>query len=259
MVPDEYYEDYREEEIIEYRGLAMEEAGVLKILHENKGVTSIDGNHKALIDTHHETESDTRAENDADYGYLRADEFSIFRDSEGQEHALDGRVIHISKYVTFIIAKARELENLLRQKNETEDLASIDRRGQPSIDGLYEYGQRAYDSSGNKRFHWETRDEYGIYRDEHEYARAVDGIVIHVSKEDIREILERAAMHEQAHICLLEHAEKFTRTMQCQTLTAEQILMTWYMRSTEPMRCNWMIPTRGSMMSTTHSMTASKG
>ncbi|KAF3567104.1 hypothetical protein DY000_02014711 [Brassica cretica] len=89
---------------------------------------------------------------------------------------------------------------------------SINRRQQP-IDGLFEFGKRAYDFSGNKIFKWERRDEYGVYRDEHGYARAPDGRIIHVSKKDIREILERATMHEQANISLPEHAAKFTRTL----------------------------------------------
>ena len=37
MDPDEYDENYRKEEIIEYRGFAMEEEGVLKISHETRG------------------------------------------------------------------------------------------------------------------------------------------------------------------------------------------------------------------------------
>ena len=59
MEPDEYDEDYRDEEINEYRGLALEEARVLKTSHETRGETSIDGNYKPSIDTHPETEPDT--------------------------------------------------------------------------------------------------------------------------------------------------------------------------------------------------------
>ena len=89
----------------------------------------------------------------------------------------------------------------------------IDRKGQPSTDGLFKYGQRAYDSGGNILFKWETKDEYSVYRDEHGYAQAPDGRIIHVSREDIRDILERATMHGQAQFFLQEHAEKFTRTL----------------------------------------------
>ncbi|KAF2556413.1 hypothetical protein F2Q68_00015322 [Brassica cretica] len=136
MVPDEYYEDYREEEIIE-------------------GETSIEGNNKTSIDTHHGVESDARAEHST----------------------------------------------------------SIDKRGQPSIYGLFEFGHIVYDPGGNRIFKWERRDEYGVYIDEHRYARAPDSTIIHVSTEDIRDILERATMHGQAHRCLPDHAEKFTRNL----------------------------------------------
>ena len=50
-----------------------------------------------------------------------------------------------------------------------EDSTLIDRRGQPSIDGHFEFEQRAYDSSRNKIFKWERKDEYGVYRDNHGY------------------------------------------------------------------------------------------
>ena len=102
-------------------------------------------------------------------------------------------------------------KNLLSQQDETEDPASIDRTYQPSIDGPYDYGQRAYDHSGSIRFQWERRVEYKIYRDGHGNARSVDGRIIHVSREDIREIMERAAKDGDTHICLPEYAEKFTR------------------------------------------------
>ena len=54
------------------------------------------------------------------------------------------------------------------------------------------------------------KDEYGVYRNEHGYARAPDGGIIHVSRKNIRDILERATMHGQALICLPEHAKEFT-------------------------------------------------
>lgn len=75
--------------------------------------------------------------------------------------------MYISKHVEEIIAKARGSGNPLSQQEETDDLASIDRTCRPSIDRFYELGQRACDSSGRRRFQWETRDEYDIYRDEH--------------------------------------------------------------------------------------------
>ncbi|KAF3536141.1 hypothetical protein F2Q69_00022667 [Brassica cretica] len=50
-------------------------------------------------------------------------------------------------------------------------------------------------------------------RDEHGYARAPDGRIIHVSREDIRDIMARATMYEAACICLPEQAEKFNRIL----------------------------------------------
>ena len=112
-------------------------------------------------------ESDARVEDAANFGSLRADEFCIFRNSGGKAGALDGRVIHIYKDYAEIRARATGSGNPLSQQEETDDLASIDRTCRPSIDRFYELGQRACDSSGRRRFQWETRDEYDIYRDEH--------------------------------------------------------------------------------------------
>ncbi|KAL0706236.1 hypothetical protein Bca4012_072662 [Brassica carinata] len=126
---------------------------------------------------------------------------------------MDGRVIHVSKDVAEILARASGSGNLLSQQDKTKDPSSIDMIGLPSIDGLYEYGNRPYDHIARRRFHWERRDEYDIYGDEHGNARVVDGRIIHVSREDIREIMERAAMDGHTHICLPKYAEKFTKTM----------------------------------------------
>ncbi|KAF2598162.1 hypothetical protein F2Q68_00010195 [Brassica cretica] len=75
-----------------------------------------------------------------------------------------------------------------------------------------EFGKITYDRDGIRRFHWEQKDEYGVYKDEHERARGVDGHIIHVSKDDIRNLLERASMDENNYICLPEHARSFTQT-----------------------------------------------
>ena len=55
MEHDEYDEDSKEEASIEYRGLAMEEAGVLRRSHETGGGTSTDRDIRISIDTHHGT------------------------------------------------------------------------------------------------------------------------------------------------------------------------------------------------------------
>ena len=96
---------------------------------------------------------------------------------------------------------------------EKYSISIDDRRGQPSIDKWFEFGQRAYDSESKILFQWEKKDEYGVYKDDHGYARAPDGRIIHVSREDIRDILERATIYVDASICLPEHAQKFTRIL----------------------------------------------
>ncbi|KAF2540236.1 hypothetical protein F2Q70_00035797 [Brassica cretica] len=75
-----------------------------------------------------------------------------------------------------------------------------------------EFGKRAYNRDGVRRFHWEQKDEYGVYRDDHGHARGVDGHIIHVSKDDMRNRLERASMDEHSYICLPEHERSFTQT-----------------------------------------------
>ena len=52
---------------------------------------------------------------------------------------------------------------------------------------------------------------YGVYIDDHGHARDVDGYIIHVSKDDIRNLLERASMDEHSYICLPEHERSFTQ------------------------------------------------
>ncbi|KAF3607094.1 hypothetical protein DY000_02048958 [Brassica cretica] len=81
-----------------------------------------------------------------------------------------------------------------------------------SIDRRYECGRRAYDIYGARKFRWEQKDEYGVYRDESGYARSVAGEMIPVTKDNIRKILERASLFEESHICLPEHATSFTPT-----------------------------------------------
>ena len=54
---------------------------------------------------------------------------------------------------------------------------------------------------------WESRDKNGVYRDDDGFTRAEDGRIIHVSKEDIRPIQQRAAIVGHIRIGLPEYAE----------------------------------------------------
>ncbi|KAF2615810.1 hypothetical protein F2Q70_00011615 [Brassica cretica] len=66
---------------------------------------------------------------------------------------------------------------------------SIGKASSPSIDRRYKCRRRAYDSYGARKFRWEHKDEYGVYRDESGLARSAAGDMIPVTKDDIRKIL----------------------------------------------------------------------
>ncbi|WZY88681.1 hypothetical protein YC2023_045416 [Brassica napus] len=124
------------------------------------------------------------------------------RDSEYQRRVIDE-----------LFGTACGLETRYEHQKRTRGQKSIDGPVPPSIDDCLEFGRRAYNQNRQRRFHCKKRDEYVVYRDDHGYARVVDGRGIHVSKEDFRAILERATMHERSYICLPEHAEGYTQSM----------------------------------------------
>ncbi|KAG5415859.1 hypothetical protein IGI04_003426 [Brassica rapa subsp. trilocularis] len=88
----------------------------------------------------------------------------------------------------------------------------IDKITPTSIDRCYEFGYRAFDMYGARKFTLERRNEYGVYRDECGHARGVAGEMIPITKDDIRKLLERSSLFEESHICLPEHATSFTLT-----------------------------------------------
>ncbi|KAG2270496.1 hypothetical protein Bca52824_065051 [Brassica carinata] len=79
---------------------------------------------------------------------------------------------------------------------------SIDSNTKPSMDAHH-----TLVSENRKRKRcWESRDQYGVYRDEDGFARAEDGRITHLSKEYIRAIL-KGAMVGHIRISLPEYAE----------------------------------------------------
>ncbi|KAF2561611.1 hypothetical protein F2Q70_00016878 [Brassica cretica] len=62
------------------------------------------------------------------------------------------------------------------------------------------------------KFYLEEKDEYGVYRDDREFAIDLDGHTIPVHNKDIRRLLERASRYEPVYICLPEHASQVTQT-----------------------------------------------
>ncbi|KAG5375919.1 hypothetical protein IGI04_040515 [Brassica rapa subsp. trilocularis] len=159
-----------------------------------------------------------------DYGFLTPDEFGIFRDPDGNARAIDGRILQVSREdIADILQVANGPDNLFSQQRGTPDViqtdpnkhgnTNVDDKDDPtSIDRRYEFGNRAFDMYGARKFTWERRDEYGVYRDECGHARGVAGEMIPVTKDDIRKLLERASLFEESHICLPEQATSFTLT-----------------------------------------------
>ncbi|KAF3599198.1 hypothetical protein F2Q69_00035049 [Brassica cretica] len=203
---------------------------------------SIDNNPRSSIDIRPKPSSTVSKNPNYDNQYLTQDEFGIFRDPDGYARAIDGHALHVSREdIADILQIAKGPDNLFmqqhnipayqqrvtkefydtaggvdnryKQKNRHHTRPSIDIDDPTSVDRRPEFGKRAYDRDGIRRFHWEKKDEYGVYRDDQGHATDVDGHTIRVSKDDMRRLLETASRDEPNYICLPEHASSFTQTM----------------------------------------------
>ncbi|KAF3539794.1 hypothetical protein F2Q69_00024213 [Brassica cretica] len=203
--------------------------------------TSIDINPSTSIDNRYKPKTTVNERDKFNNEYLTPDKFGIFRDPDGHAREIDGRILNVSrKDIADILQRATGAANLFvhqrnipeyQQKDTKEfyDAADgIDKSfnlrsrhpTQPSIDvdvptsvgRQPEFCRRAFDSHGTKKFYWEEKDQYGVYRDEHGYARDLDGNTIHLHNMDIRRVLERASRDEPSYICLPERANLFTQT-----------------------------------------------
>ncbi|KAF3530609.1 hypothetical protein DY000_02040832 [Brassica cretica] len=199
---------------------------------------SIDINNTTSIDIRPKPKTTVSEKDKSDNQYLTPYEFGIFRDPDGYARAIHGRTLHVSREdIADIIQTANGADNLFihqrnileHQQKESYDTASgIDKSfkqrtrhpTQPSIDvdvptsvdRRPKFGRRAFDLLGTRRFYWEEKDEYGIYRVDQGYARDLDGHTIRVHNRDFRRLLERASRDEPSCICLPEHASSFTQT-----------------------------------------------
>ncbi|KAF3512113.1 hypothetical protein F2Q69_00007090 [Brassica cretica] len=202
---------------------------------------SIDINPSTSIDIRPKPKITISEKDKFDNKYLTPNEFGIFRDPDGYAIAIDGRTLHVSREdIADILQTANGADNLFMQQNtfpehqqkvtkEFYDTAggidkrfkqksrhptrpSIDVDVPTSVDRRPEFGRRAFDLFGTRKFYWEEKDQYGVYRDDQGCARDVDGHIINVSKEDIRKLMERASKDEHIYICLLEHGSSFTQS-----------------------------------------------
>ncbi|KAF3551468.1 hypothetical protein DY000_02006551 [Brassica cretica] len=162
---------------------------------------SIDKKPQSSIDIRPKPKSTVREKPNFDNQYLTQDEFGIFRNPDGYAREIDGHALQVSREdVADILQMANGAENLFMQQR------TVPAHQRP------EFGRRAFDLFGTRKFYWEENDEYGVYRDDQGCARDVDGHIINVSKEDIRKLMERASRDEHSYICLPEHVSSFTQT-----------------------------------------------
>ena len=199
---------------------------------------SIDVNNTKSIDNRRKPKTTVSEKDKSDKQYLTLDEFGIFRDPDGYAKAIDGRRLHVSReLIADILQTANRVDNLfMHHRNNPEHKATkefYDTAGgipinfkqrsrhttHPSIDvdvptvnRQPEFDRRAHDLYGHMILYWEEKDEYGVYRDDHRYARDLDENTIRLHSTDIRRVLERASRDEPSYICLPDHANLFTQT-----------------------------------------------
>ncbi|KAF3590820.1 hypothetical protein DY000_02022737 [Brassica cretica] len=157
--------------------------------------TSIDIDHTTSIDIRPIPKFTVSENAKFDKQYLTPDEFGIFRDLDGYTRAIDERTLHISrediadilqtsngvdnlfmqqqnipehheKVTKEFYDTAGGIENRFKQKSRHPNRPSIDVDVPTLVDRRPEFGRRAFDFFGTRRFYWEEKDEYGIYRDD---------------------------------------------------------------------------------------------
>ncbi|KAF2581698.1 hypothetical protein F2Q68_00004954 [Brassica cretica] len=224
--------------------------------------TSIDSGHQKLTDTAYYKSVNT------DFNRVREGNYSIGSWADEPHHG--SFVVEIVTYTpgTDKLQDSFTDEELLnmQKRDDTDQFQaeatwgrtrfseSIDTRHQQSIDNL---PQQSIDINNTTSINnhpipnttvsekdkldnqYLTPDEFGIFRDPNSFAKAIDGRRLHVSREDIADILQTANgadnlfMHqrsnreqkttkefyytaasrdEPAYICLPEHASQFTQT-----------------------------------------------
>ncbi|KAF3582423.1 hypothetical protein DY000_02031238 [Brassica cretica] len=172
------------------------------------------------IDTRHQQSIDKLPQQSIDINNTTSiDNHSIPKPlyPNGYAKAIDSRTLHVSQEdIADILQTANGVDNMFmhqrsnhEQKTTKEFYNTVD---VPTVTRQPEFSRRGFDPYGNRKFYWEEKDEYGVYRDDREFARDLDGHTIPVDNKDIRRLLERASKDEPAYICLPEHASQFTQT-----------------------------------------------
>ncbi|KAF3485215.1 hypothetical protein F2Q69_00052134 [Brassica cretica] len=139
-------------------------------------------------DRYHESYAVETTYRDQGDDELHEDEFGIFRDPDGYARAIDGRTLHVSReHIADILQTADGADNLFihqlnipeHQQKDTKEFydtaggidksfkqrtrhptqPSIDVDVPTSVDRRPEFGRRAFDLLGTRKFYWEEKDE----------------------------------------------------------------------------------------------------
>ncbi|KAG5410995.1 hypothetical protein IGI04_007314 [Brassica rapa subsp. trilocularis] len=119
---------------------------------------------------------------------------------------------HESYAVETTIHEPRAYNLFIQQHNSPSHQQRVTNEFYDTAGGVDDRFKQNYRQHTQPRFHWEKKDEYGVYRDDHGHARDVDRHIIRVFKDDVISLLERALMDEHIFLCLPEHARLFTQT-----------------------------------------------
>ncbi|KAF3608438.1 hypothetical protein DY000_02047864 [Brassica cretica] len=187
---EEYDEDYWKERGIE---IAMQDDKYLGHSFNNTSPPSIDRVNSASVDTHPHPAKRSYASIDTIPGTQMAihelwmDEFYNILDNiptVPDEHP-GANTTAIGSHQSYRPVGHTSIEKVAPTSFDRVTPIFLDKTPSPSIDRCYEFGHRAYDIYGARKFRWEQKDEYGVYRDEFGYARSVAGEMIHVTKDNI--------------------------------------------------------------------------
>ncbi|KAF3554482.1 hypothetical protein F2Q69_00015745 [Brassica cretica] len=141
---------------------------------------SIDTNNTTSIDNRPIPKTTVSEQDKLDNQYLTPDEFGIFRDPDSYAKAIDGRTLHVSREdIADILQTANGADNLFKhqrsnpkqkttkefyvtaggvennfkQRSRHTTHPSIDVDVATSVDRQSEFGRRAYDLYGNRKFY----------------------------------------------------------------------------------------------------------
>ncbi|KAF3536380.1 hypothetical protein F2Q69_00022371 [Brassica cretica] len=140
----------------------------------DKRLPSIDTPVSTSINSHSKPKSSlfTKKNMSIDYDFLTPDEFGIFGDKDGHARAMDGRILkqcsipdEIGSHQSCRPVGQASIDKVAPTSFDMVTPMSLDKAPSPSIDRRYECGRRAYDIYGARKFRWEQKDEYGVYRD----------------------------------------------------------------------------------------------